>query len=53
MTGQVGRACAYCGRRGQEVRPCCADHPGEFVCVDGGDCEYYLLEQLRKSGRHL
>lgn len=50
---RLARSCTYCGRQGQEVRPCCADHPGEYVCVDGGKCEEYLLNQLRRAGRHL
>ncbi len=30
--------CAYCGRPGDDLVPCCGEHPGIGVCPDGARC---------------
>lgn len=47
----AGATCHYCGRDGQQLKPCCERHPDELVCADTAGCRDYLLGQLKDDGQ--
>lgn len=49
----AGASCAYCGREGQALAPCCdrPEHEHSLACADVAACRDYLLAQLRGGAR--